>query len=217
MSTPPQPEPTGPTAPVPQPKQDVAKRVLPARPLAAAVVSVSFVVLLYLVELADRILPANLEQGGIRPRSLGGLDGIAWAPVLHGDWSHLFANTVPVLVFAFLAMAGGIGQWVAVTLTIWIVGGLGVWLVSPDVLTIGASGLAFGWLAFLLVRGLFSRGVAQLAVAAVLLFIWGGMLWGLLPGSPGISWQGHLFGALGGLAATWLVARADRGRVNEPT
>ncbi|WP_199432942.1 rhomboid family intramembrane serine protease [Qaidamihabitans albus] len=187
--------------------------MLPPRPLAAGIISLSFVVLLYLVELIDVLLPANLDHGGIRARSLAGLDGIAWAPLLHGDWSHLFANTVPVLVFAFLALAGGIGQWIAVTATIWMVGGLGVWLTAPpSVITIGASGLAFGWLAYLLVRGVFSRSVGQLAVAAVLLFVWGGMLWGVLPGTPGVSWQGHLFGALGGVLAAWIVARADRAR-----
>ncbi|MBK1785885.1 rhomboid family intramembrane serine protease [Prauserella cavernicola] len=191
-------------------------RILPPKPLAAGIVALSFTALLYLVELLDVILPADLDGGGIRARSLSGLDGVAWAPLLHDGWSHLFANTVPVLVFAFLAMAGGIGQWIAVTATIWIVGGLGVWLTAPpNVVTVGASGLAFGWLAFLLVRGLFNRSFGQLAVAAVLLFVWGGMLWGVLPGNPGISWQGHLFGALGGVLAAWVVAKSDRSRAGK--
>nr|WP_106178259.1 rhomboid family intramembrane serine protease [Prauserella shujinwangii] len=187
--------------------------MLPARPLAAAALAAMFVALLYAVELVDVILPAQLDLAGIQARSLDGLDGVAWAPLLHAGWGHLFANTVPVLVFAFLAMAGGIGQWVAVTAIIWLVGGLGVWLVAPpDVVTVGASGLAFGWLAFLLVRGVFNRSAGQLAVAAVLLSLWGGMLWGVLPGNPGVSWQGHLFGALGGILAAWIVARADRAK-----
>ncbi len=193
------------------PRRDAAKRVIPPRPLTAAVVSVSFVVLLYLVELVDVVLPLELDQYGIVARSLDGLDGVLWAPLLHDGWSHLFANTWPVAVFAFLAMAGGPGQWLLVTAVIWIVGGLGVWLTSADhTVTIGASGLAFGWLAFLLVRGVFSRSLAQLAVAVVLLALWGGMLWGVFPGTPGVSWQGHLFGAVGGVLAAWLVARADR-------
>lgn len=178
--------------------------------MSAAIVVMSFTMLLYLVELIDVILPANLDRGGIQPRSLSGLDGIAWAPVLHVGWGHLFSNTVPVLVFGFLAMAGGIAQWLGVTATIWVVSGLGVWLTGPTGFTVGASGLAFGWLAFLLVRGLFNRSIAQLLVAAVLLFFWGGMLWGILPGNPGISWQGHLFGALGGVFAAWLLARNSR-------
>nr|WP_232285440.1 rhomboid family intramembrane serine protease [Saccharomonospora marina] len=210
MSTQPQPVPS-------RPRQSPAKRVLPPKPLAAGVVALAFTMLLYLVELVDVLLPAQLDLAGIHARSLAGLDGIAWAPVLHAGWPHLFANTVPVLVFAFLAMAGGIAQWVAVTATIWLVAGLGVWLTAPPgVVTVGASGLAFGWLAFLLVRGIFNRSAAQLVVAAVLLFGWGGMLWGILPGNPAISWQGHLFGALGGVLAAWVVARADRARAAKP-
>ncbi|MFC4004814.1 rhomboid family intramembrane serine protease [Prauserella oleivorans] len=201
----------------PPQRTGAAKRILPPKPVAAGIVALSFTVLLYLVELVDALLPAELDHGGIVARSLAGLDGIAWAPVLHGSWSHVFANTVPVLVFAFLAMAGGIGQWIAVTVTIWLVGGVGVWLTAPpDTVTVGASGLAFGWLAFLLVRGLFNRSVSQLLVAVVLLFVWGGMLWGVLPGNPGVSWQGHLFGALGGVLAAWVVARADRRRAGGP-
>ncbi|GAA1239991.1 rhomboid family intramembrane serine protease [Prauserella halophila] len=194
-----------------QQARPLAKRILPPKPLAAGIVALAFIVVLYVIELIDVILPARLDDGGIVARSLGGLDGIAWAPLLHHGWAHLLANTVPVLVFAFLAMAGGIGQWVMVTATIWLVGGLGVWLTAaPGDITVGASGLAFGWLAFLLVRGVFNRSLAQLAVAAVLLAIWGGMLWGVLPGQAGISWQGHLFGALGGVLAAWLAAKADR-------
>jgi membrane associated rhomboid family serine protease len=184
-----------------------AKRILPANPKAAGIVALGFTLLLYLVELADVILPGNLDNFGIHSRTLSGLDGVIWAPLLHDGWSHLFGNTVPVLLFAFLAMAGGIGRWVAVTATIWILGGLGVWLLGPSgTVTIGASGLAFGWLAYLLVRGLFNRSAGQIVVALVLLFVWGGMLWGILPGDPGISWQGHLFGALAGVLAAWVAA-----------
>ncbi|SFP27404.1 Membrane associated serine protease, rhomboid family [Amycolatopsis arida] len=200
-------------APSPKPTTSPGKRILPPNPKAAAVVALGFTVLLYLVELVDVVLPADLDQGGIVARSLGGLDGIAWAPLLHDGWGHLLSNTVAVLVFAFLAMAGGIGQWVTVTAVIWVLGGLGVWLTAPgNAVTVGASGLAFGWLAFLLVRGLFNRSARQLALAAVLFVIWGGMLWGVLPSSPNVSWQGHLFGALAGVLAAWLVGRADRAR-----
>ncbi|WP_197321672.1 rhomboid family intramembrane serine protease [Saccharomonospora sp. NB11] len=196
--------------------------MIPRKPLTAAVVAVSFLALLYVVELVDVVLPMDLDRNGIVARSLDGLDGVVWAPLLHADWAHLLANSWPVAVFAFLAMAGGVGQWVVVTATIWVVGGLGVWLTAPEhTVTVGASGLAFGWLAFLLVRGVFSRSVAQLAVAVVLLVLWGGMLWGVFPGTPGVSWQGHLFGAAGGVLAAWLVARADRptrstGTANRP-
>ncbi|HEX4705838.1 MAG TPA: rhomboid family intramembrane serine protease [Pseudonocardiaceae bacterium] len=187
-------------------------RILPPRPLRAAVVIASFTALLYLIELANLgIFHGSLDNDGIRARSVGGLAGIIWAPLLHVSWAHLFSNTVPVLVFGFLAMAAGIGPWIAVTASIWVISGLGVWLISPgNVVTIGASGVAFGWLMFLLVRGLFNRSVGQIVVALVLVFYWGSVLWGLLPGRTDVSWQGHLFGALAGVLCAWLVAKANR-------
>lgn len=190
---------------------NATKRLLPAQPKTAGFVAIAFTVLLYLVELVDTVLPAELDRGGITPRSIDGLDGIIWAPVLHGGWGHLLSNTIPVLVFAFLAMAGGLRQWMIVTATIWIVGGFGVWVTAEaGTYTVGASGLAFGWLAFLLVRGIFNRSGSQLLLAGMLLFIWGGMLWGVLPGNAGVSWQGHLFGALAGVLVAWIVGRVGR-------
>ncbi|WP_410670756.1 rhomboid family intramembrane serine protease [Amycolatopsis sp. cmx-4-68] len=200
--------------PAPEKATDAAKRVLPPKPKAAALVALSFTLLLYLVELVDVLLPGDLDQGGIHSRVLSGLDGVLFAPVLHAGWSHLFANTVPVLVFAFLAMAAGIGRFALVTAIIWVVSGLGVWLVGPaNTVTVGASGLAFGWLAYLLVRGLFNRAAGQILVAVVLLGVWSGMLAGLLPGNPGVSWQGHVFGALAGVLAAWLTTRRSRNAV----
>ena len=200
-----------PTPPATQP--DPAKRILPAKPKTAAVVVLAFTALLYLVELVDAALNHRLDGDGIVPRTLSGLDGIAWAPLLHGGWGHLVGNTVPVLVFGFLAMATGVGRWFAVTGLIWVISGIGVWLTGASgTSTIGASGLAFGWLTYLLVRGIFNRSFGQLVVAGVLLLLWGGTLWGLLPGNPGISWQAHVFGALGGIFAAWLAARPDRSR-----
>ncbi len=194
-----------------------AKRVLPARVKPALFIAVAFTALLYLVEIVDVLLLAELDQEGIESRTLSGLDGVLWAPLLHHGWDHLIANTGPVLLFAFLSLAGGLRQWIAVTATIWLLGGLGVWLFGPSgAITIGASGVAFGWLAYLLVRGIFNRSIGQLVLAAVLFFVYGGMLWGVLPGAPGISWQGHLFGALAGVLAAWLASRADNDGKGRP-
>jgi membrane associated rhomboid family serine protease len=204
------------TLPTPPAQTDHTKRIMPANPKTAAIVVLGFTVLLYLVELVDVGLHGRLNDDGIVPRTLSGLDGVVWAPLLHGGWAHLFANTIPVLVFGFLAMAGGVTRWIAVTTLIWVVSGLGVWLTgATGTSTIGASGLAFGWLAYLLVRGIFNRAFGQLVVAALLLLFWGGTLWGLLPGNQGISWQAHLFGALGGIVAAWLAARADRSKAGK--
>jgi membrane associated rhomboid family serine protease len=189
-----------------------AARILPRSPVWAALTMLLFTGLLYVIEAIDMLSFGSLDANyGIEPREVDGLDGVLAAPLLHGDWAHLVANTVPFLVLGFLAMANGIRQFVVVTATIWLLGGLGVWLFGPaDTIHIGASGLIFGWLVFLLVRGFFARSGRQIALAVVLFVIWGGVLWGVLPGDPHISWQGHLFGALSGLLAARLVARADR-------
>lgn len=200
-----------PAVPTTTSRRGATAGVFPENPGQAAVIIAAFTGLLYLTEAADMVLGGALGTGGIRPREVSGLDGVLWAPLLHADWQHLVSNTVPVLVLGFFALAGGVGQFFATTATIWLVGGVGTWLSgTPGTVNLGASVLVFGWLTFLLARGFFSNRTGQIVLAVVLFVLWGGMLWRVVPGHIGISWQGHLFGALGGLLAAWLVARADR-------
>ncbi|MFB9432488.1 rhomboid family intramembrane serine protease [Streptoalloteichus tenebrarius] len=198
--------------PVTVPARPTVNRVLPPRPKQAAVVVLAWTALLYLIELVDVVgFDGRLDRwGGIQPLEVSGLDGVLFAPLLHAGWDHLAANTLPFLVLGFLAMSGGLGQFVAVTAVVWLVGGLGTWVGGGSGYHVGASGLIFGWLAFLLVRGFFARSVAQILLAVALFLYYGYMLWGVLPTTSGVSWQGHLFGAVGGVLAAWLVARADR-------
>ena len=169
--------------------------------------ALGFVVLLWLLEIVDAASGNRLDDDGVRPRSTVGLLGIVFAPVLHAGWAHLEANTVPALVLFFLVLLGGIGRGLAATGVIWVVSGVGVWLVSPsNTVTIGASGLIFGWLMYLVLRGFFTRRPGQILLGVVLFLGYGGLLWGVLPGQPGVSWQGHLFGAVGGGLAAWLLA-----------
>ncbi|MGW3468483.1 rhomboid family intramembrane serine protease [Saccharopolyspora sp. NPDC000995] len=187
--------------------------MLPQNPLRAAVGMLIAVAVLYGIEFFDVADPAaDLDANGIVPREVSGLDGILWAPLLHAGWGHLWANTLPLLVLGWLVLAGGLRQFIAVTATVWIVGGVGTWLIGAPGVHVGASGVIFGWMVFLLLRGFFQRSFAQILVAVALFFYWGGMLWGVLPGQVGISWEGHLFGALGGVLAAWLVARGTRGQ-----
>lgn len=187
--------------------------MLPRTPVRAALFMLLFTVALYAIEVVDTLSGGLLERSyGIEPLEADGLDGVLFAPLLHADLAHLMANTVPFLVFGFLAMAGGFRQFLVVTATIWLLGGLGVWLTGGygAGYHIGASGLVFGWLVFLLSRGFFARSGLQVLLAVGLFLVWGGILFGVLPGQPGVSWQGHLFGALAGLLAARLVARAGR-------
>lgn len=187
-------------------------------PGTALQVILLFVGSLYLVELVDQLSGSELQRaGGIEPRETDGVDGILFAPMLHGPWDHLLANTVPLLLFGFLLLLAGVRRWLAVTAVVWVVGGVGVWITGGAGTThIGASVLVFGWLSYLLLRGVFSRSPAQIALGALLLVIYGGILWGVMPGQPGISWQGHLFGAIGGGLAAWQLGRADRARGESP-
>jgi membrane associated rhomboid family serine protease len=191
-----------------------AKRILPQRPVRAAIIIVAFTAVLYLVEFVDLVvMHGGLDKDGIRGHTLSGLGGVIWAPFIHQSWAHLASNTLPILLFGFLAMAGGLAQFISVTVLVWVVSGLGVWATTGSAtVTIGASGIAFGWLAFLLVRGLFNRSFGQIVIALVLLFYWGSILWGLIPGQPDISWQGHVFGAIGGVLAAFLATRGGARR-----
>ena len=180
--------------------------------IRAAAYTAGFVALLWVLEIVDSVADNSLDQYGVQPRSDEGLLGILFAPLLHGGWGHLSANTLPAVVLFFLVLVSGIGRGLAATGVIWVVGGFGVWLVAPsNTIHLGASVLIFGWLVYLMVRGIFTRSAGEIILGLVLFFMYGGLLLGVLPGQPGISWQGHLFGALGGaLAAALLSDRRDR-------
>ncbi|WP_085997018.1 rhomboid family intramembrane serine protease [Nocardia pneumoniae] len=190
--------------------------------LRSGVLILGFVGLLYGVETVDAVVGGRLDYAGIEPREADGLPGIVFAPMLHDDWSHLIGNTFPVLLLGFLVLLAGIGRGLAATAIIWLVAGVGTWLTgATGSVHIGASSLVFGWLTFVISRGWFTRNIGQIALGLVVLALYGSLLWGILPGQPGISWQGHLFGALGGLFAGWVLSgderrhrRGDRAGVN---
>ena len=178
------------------------------RPRAAELLSPVLPVLVMLAvmwasEIVDLPLDGRLDRFGIRPRRLDGLDGVLFAPFLHGGFGHLIANTFPFLILGGIIAGGSVARFVRVTLIVGLIGGVGTWLTGPSrSINIGASGLVFGYLTYLISRGFFARKLSYIAGGAVVFLIYGGILWGLLP-SPGVSWQGHLFGAAGGVTAAW--------------
>ena len=179
----------------------------------------TFVALLYLIEIIDQLTGHSLDRNGIQPLEADGLKGILFAPLLHADWAHLLANTVPALVLGFLVTLAGMSRFVWATAIIWIVGGLGTWLIGDigscrmETVHIGASGLIFGWLAFLLVFGWLTRHIWWIITSLVVLFVYGGILLGALPvlnRCGGVSWQGHLCGAVAGLLAAYWLSGPER-------
>lgn len=161
------------------------------------------VALFWLLELVDELLlPApGLDVYGIRPRTLEGLWGILFAPWLHGSFAHVAANSVPFLVFGTLIAGRGIGEFVLVSLGITLLGGLGVWLIgAASSVHIGASGVIFGYFAYLLTIGWVERHFAWIALSLAIAFFYGGLIVGVLPGTPGISWESHLCGFAAGVA-----------------
>ena len=162
-------------------------------------------------EVVDLALGGDLDAYGIEPREPDGLIGVVAAPFLHGGFAHLVGNTVPLVVLGAVIALGGALRLLAVTAIVGLVSGLGTWLVAPaGTVHIGASGIVFGFATYLMARGLYSRRMAQLAVGVVVLALWGAtLLRGLVP-DAGVSWQGHLFGAIGGVVAARLLHAAAR-------
>jgi len=168
-----------------------------------------FVSVIWLTELVDLLfLRGSLDYLGIRPRDLGWLWGIVLAPFLHGGMAHLIANTVPLLVLGWLVAVRRRVDFFLVTAVVTLLGGLGVWLLArPGTIHLGASGVVFGYLGYLLLRAWFERSAAAMLVALIAGFLYGGALWGLLPTQPGISWEGHLFGFAGGATTARFAGR----------
>lgn len=173
-----------------------------------AVIVASFLAALWLLEAFDQLFwHGGLDMFGIRPRTLAGLARIPIAPFLHAGFGHLIANTMPLLILCWLTLLRGARDLVVVTAVSAVVSGLGIWLFgASNSIHIGASGLIFGYFGYLVARGYFERSFTALLLAVVALLLYGGILMGTLPGRPGVSWQGHLFGFAGGILAAYLLA-----------
>jgi membrane associated rhomboid family serine protease len=173
----------------------------------------AMVLLMWVLEVIDQVGNANLDQYGIKPHEADGLvPGIVAAPFLHAGFGHLEGNTVPFVLLGGAIALSGLRKVVLATVTIALVGGLGVWIfASSGTDHIGASGLVFGYAAYLIARGFFSRSMLHLGIGLLVIGVYGTtLLVGVAP-RDGISWQGHVFGAVGGvLAARLLDVRRPR-------
>ena len=177
-------------------------------------VLVGFVVLCWAAVLVDQFLPAgkSLLRFGIHPLDPDSLVNILFAPVLHGGFVHVFANTLGFATLGWLVLVRSPRHFLLVSVISALSSGLGCWVFGgPGTVHFGASGIVFGYLGFLLAWGYFERSVKSFAITVFVAIVFGGMIWGLLPRDAGVSWQGHLFGLLGGgLTARFLASRPRR-------
>lgn len=156
------------------------------------------------------LLSGTWNQMGIAPRTAPGLLGILLAPLLHGSFGHAAANSLPLLVLAWMSMLSGLSGFVLATACAWLLGGLGTWLFGASgSVHIGASGLVFGYLGYLLTAALVQRSLRAIALSLVAAMLYGGIVWGVLPGQSSISWEGHLFGFIGGAVAAKLMTSKE--------
>ena len=179
----------------------------------AFVIMCGVIPVLFLIELLDAGTRHQLDvQAGIIPHALDGLDGVIFAPFLHANLDHLYGNSVPLLLTGTFVLATGVSRFLYVTAVIALVSGLGVWFTGdPHTVVIGASGVIFGYLGFLLVRGIVERSWWGIGVGVLVGLLYGTQLSGVLPTDGRYSWQAHLFGLVGGMVAAVLFRNRDRG------
>ncbi|MEM1278633.1 MAG: rhomboid family intramembrane serine protease [Cyanobacteria bacterium P01_H01_bin.152] len=173
---------------------------------------IAIVSLLWGIHIANvGLFDGRLLLHGIHPRQIDELQGILWAPFLHGNFGHLIANTLPLVTLGGLIMLGKAKDFWAVTIMSAFASGLGTWLIgAPNSVHIGASGVVFGYFGYLLLRGYFDRSAFSITASMLVIIFYGSFLWGVLPNQPGVSWEGHLFGFLGGCLSAWLFSRSAK-------
>lgn len=173
-----------------------------------AVLAAAPVALMWVLEAIDTLTLHALDRLGLTSWNISDLPDVFTAPLVHLGWAHLAGNSGPLLVLGFLVALSGWRRWLATSLVVVVTSGLAAWLFSaPGTTTLGASGVVFGWLTYLLVRGWWTRRWQQVLLGLVVLVVYGGILWGVLPTAAGVSWQAHLGGAAGGVLAARLLHR----------
>lgn len=188
----------------------------PSPVLQAIQLVIIVIVTMWLIEVIDGLaLDGRLDQHGIIPRTFSGLDGILWAPFLHGGFGHLVANTVPLFVLGAFVALDGPRRWLVVTAFVMVVGGLATWLFARSAVHIGASGLVFGYAGFLFIAGFVERSIKGIAIAVIVGVLFGGMvLRGITPVSAYVSWESHLFGFVAGVLAAFAIATPQSERLD---
>ncbi len=172
-----------------------------------------FVALIWIIELINIFVGHRLCNWGILPRTLNGLKGIPISPFLHASIVHALLNTIPFAVLGGFVILRGKRVFFEISIIIILVGGTALWLFGRSSYHVGASGLIFGYFGYLVFRAWYERNLKSFIVAFVTVFLYGGIIWGLLPTFTHISWEGHLFGLLAGILAARLEKSAEAPKV----
>lgn len=164
---------------------------------------------IWAVEAVNLVLGHGLTTWGILPRSINGLIGIPLAPFIHAGIWHAVSNTIPIIILGGLTLASGKKRFWITTVAIILLSGALVWLFARSSYHVGASGLVFGYFGALLARAAIERSITSIAIAVITITIYGGLLWGILPLRTHISFEGHFFGLVAGIACVWLFQPAE--------
>lgn len=179
------------------------------RLLKSLIIPLTFPVIFWIVYIVSLATNINLDKMGILPRNLLGVLGVVTGPVVHANFSHLLSNTIPLIIlgwaiFYFYPKVSYKAFWVVYILT-----GVFVWLFARQVYHIGASGIVYGFVSFLFFSGIFRKDNKSIAIALIITFLYGGIVWGVLPGQKGISWESHLFGGIAGVITAFIFKNVD--------
>ncbi|MEN8907106.1 MAG: rhomboid family intramembrane serine protease [Clostridiales bacterium] len=166
-----------------------------------------FIATFWLVEILDFIGNDWLEIYGVRPREISGLYGIIFAPFLHGSFFHLASNTIPFLILGWIVLIRGTFKFVTVYIISMLTSGLGIWFIgNSNSVHIGVSGIIFGFFGYILFSAWFEKSLKSIIFSIIVIVLYGGFIIGIIPGNAGVSWEGHLFGFLGGILSAKLLA-----------
>ena len=177
--------------------------------IKSLIVPLIFPFLIWIIFLLSLVLDLDLTRMGILPRDLIGILGIVTAPLIHANFSHLISNTIPLILLGWSISFFYKKVSSKVFIVVYILTGILVWLFAREVYHIGASGLVYAFVSFLFFSGIFRKDNKSISIALLVTFLYGGVVWGVLPGQKGISWESHLFGAIAGLIAAYIFRKID--------
>ncbi len=168
-----------------------------------------FVIFIWIIEAVETFMGLSFVRWGVLPRDTDSLISILTMPLIHGDFQHVFSNSMPLIVLGFILLQSYRKVSFNVLSIIYLLTGLLVWIAARPSYHIGASGIVYGLAFFVFASGVLRKDIRSMALSLLVVFLYGGMIWGLLPVQDGVSWEGHLFGAFSGVFAAYIYRKVD--------